>query len=93
MYIGKHIEANIVGRAIAYIGKDSFYVMALHFVGFKLCTLVLQGIGYGGGQISDLTPTVGSNVLLLLIYAFSGAGFPLMFMWGFRILKFKFVKL
>ena len=26
----------------------SFYVMALHFIGFKLCTLALQGIGYGG---------------------------------------------
>lgn len=48
MYIGKHIETNVVGKAIAYIGKESFYVMALHFVGFKLCTLALQGIGYGG---------------------------------------------
>lgn len=51
MYIGKCIEANAVGKAIAYIGKDSFYVMALHFVGFKFCTLALQSIGYGGGQI------------------------------------------
>lgn len=50
MYIGKHIEANVVGKAIAYVGKDSFYVMVLHFVGFKFCTLALQGIGYGGGK-------------------------------------------
>jgi len=48
MYIGKHIEANVVGKAIAYVGKDSFYVMALHFLGFKFCTIALQGIGYGG---------------------------------------------
>lgn len=47
-YIGKHIEKNVVGKAIAYVGKESFYVMALHFVGFKLCTLALQGIGYRG---------------------------------------------
>lgn len=84
MYIGKHIETNVAGKAIAYVGKESFYVMALHFVGFKLCTLALQGIGYGGAKLSDLTPTVGSNVLLLLIYAFFGVGFPLLFMWGFR---------
>lgn len=84
MYIGKHIETNVAGKAIAYVGKGSFYVMALHFVGFKLCTLALQGIGYGGAKLSDLTPTVGSNVLLLLIYAFFGVGFPLLFMWGFR---------
>ena len=48
MYIGKHIETNVVGKAIAYVGKKSFYVMALHFIGFKLCSLALQGIGYGG---------------------------------------------
>lgn len=48
MYIGKHIETNVAGKAIAYVGKESFYVMALHFVGFKLGTLALQGIGYGG---------------------------------------------
>lgn len=51
MYIGKHIETNVVGKAIAYIGKESFYVMALHIVGFKLCTLALLGIGYGGKSL------------------------------------------
>lgn len=84
MYIGKQIEANVVGKAIAYIGKESFYVMALHFVGFKLCTLALQGIGYRGASLSDLTPGVGGNILLLFVYAFFGVGFPLVFMWGFR---------
>lgn len=59
--------------------------MALHFVGFKLCTLALQGIGYGGGaSLSDLTPGVGGNILLLFVYAFFGVGFPLVFMLGFR---------
>lgn len=88
MYIGKHIEANVVGKAIAYIGKDSFYVMALHFVGFKLCTLSLQSINYSGGaNLCDLTPNIGDNILLLFIYALFGVGFPLLFMWGFRELK------
>lgn len=84
MYIGKHIGANVIGKAIAYVGKDSFYVMALHFVGFKFCTLALQGIGYGGANLSDLTPVVGSNILLLFLYVIFGVGFPLVFMWGFR---------
>lgn len=48
MYIGKRIEKYIVGKAIAYVGKESFYVMALHFVGFKLCTLSLSSAGCGG---------------------------------------------
>ena len=84
MYIGKHIETNVVGKAIAYVGKESFYVMALHFVGFKLCTLALQGIGYRGASLSDLTPVVGSNILLLFLYVIFGVGFPLVFMCGFR---------
>lgn len=87
MYIGKRIENNIVGKAIAYVGNNSFYVMALHFVGFKFCTLSLQGIGYGGARLCDLTPGVGGNIFLLLLYAFFGVGFPLLFMWGFRRVK------
>lgn len=87
MYIGKHIEANVVGKAIAYVGKESFYVMALHFVGFKFCTLALQGIGYGGASLFDLTPNIGNNILLLFVYVLFGVGFPLVFMWGFRKLK------
>lgn len=50
MYVGKHIEHNVVGKAIAYIGNNSFYIMALHFVGFKLCTLSLAFAGEGGGE-------------------------------------------
>lgn len=38
----------------------------------------------GGANLSDLTPAVGGNILLLLLYAFFGVGFPLLFMWGFR---------
>lgn len=87
MYIGKHIETNFVGKAIAYIGKDSFYVMALHFVGFKLCSLSLNIAGCGGGNLADLTPNIGNNISLLLLYAVFGVGFPLVFMWGFRIVK------
>lgn len=88
IYIGKHIEANVVGKAIAYIGKDSFYVMALHFVGFKLCTLSLQSINYSwGANLCDLTPNIDDNILLLFIYTLFGVGFPLLFMWGFRQIK------
>ena len=38
----------------------------------------------GGASLSDLTPDVGGNILLVLLYAFFGVGFPLVFMWGFR---------
>lgn len=38
----------------------------------------------GGTNLCDLTPVVGSNILLLFVYAFFGVGFPLVFMCGFR---------
>ena len=41
----------------------------------------------GGASLSGLTPGVGGNILLLLLYAFFGVGFPLAFMWGFRNIK------
>ena len=37
-----------------------------------------------GANLSDLTPVVGSNILLLFLYVIFGVGFPLLFMWGFR---------
>lgn len=41
----------------------------------------------GGANLSDLTPVVGSNILLLFLYVIFGVGFPLVFMWGFRKCK------
>ena len=41
----------------------------------------------GGANLSDLTPVVGSNILLLFLYVIFGVGFPLFFMWGFRKCK------
>lgn len=35
--------------------------MALHFVGFKFCTLALQGIGYGGDCPRTQIP-IGGNL-------------------------------
>lgn len=50
------------------------------------------GRSVGGANLSDLTPGVGGNILLLLLYAFFGVGFPLVFMWGFRKIKNLFIK-
>lgn len=50
MFMGKKIEHFQLGHILAYIGNNSFYVMALHFVGFKICTISLETVGLGGGQ-------------------------------------------
>lgn len=48
MFIGRKIEHFQLGHILAYIGNNSFYVMALHFVGFKICTISLETVGLGG---------------------------------------------
>lgn len=49
LFIGKHIVNFSFGKYLAYLGRNSFYIMALHFVGFKLCSLLLIYL-MGGGK-------------------------------------------
>lgn len=86
-YIGIRIEGNPVERFVRYCGKESFYIMALHIVGFKLCTMSLSLIGINVCRLSDLQPHVGNNILLVLSYLAFGVLFPLAFMWTFRRVK------
>lgn len=51
MYFSKKIEHTLIGKGLAKAGFDSFYIMALHFVGFKVCTISLHTIGLGGYAI------------------------------------------
>lgn len=85
MYLAKKIENTYIGRALAKCGYESFYIMALHLTAFKVCTILLQTIGLRGGyELSQLTPSVGSNMLLLSVYLLFGVGFPILFMFCFR---------
>lgn len=86
LYFGKKIEHTFVGKAIAKIGYDSFYIMALHLTGFKLCTILIDHIS-GGDELSSLTPNVGDSIFLLFIYLAFGVGFPMLFMMIFRKAK------
>lgn len=90
MYLGKKIEHTAIGKGLAYIGYDSFYIMALHFVGFKICSIIVGRFNLGGVQ-TDLTPNVGNNLPLFVIYLLFGVCFPLLFMYLFRKIK-KFTK-
>ncbi len=79
------IEHNI-RRLLSLCGKDSFYIMGLHFVGFKLCTMLLNWLG-GDKNLAVLQPQAENSILLLLCYLTFGILFPLAFMWLFRKVK------
>jgi len=86
-YIGRMTEGSRMERFVRYCGKESFYIMALHFVGFKLCTMTLSLVDINACRLSDLQPHVGYNIYLVAAYLVFGVLFPLSFMWIFRKVK------
>lgn len=82
-YLAKKMESGAVGKALAWCGRESFYIMALHFVGFKFCTLFLSAFGIHV-KLSSLVAPADGNIGLTLLYLCFGITFPLVFMVIFR---------
>ena len=86
-YLSKLIEKSTwLNKVFSAIGRDSFYVMGLHFIGFKIGTLLLIFFGIEM-PLAELLPPVGGSSLLFFYYALFGVGLPLAFMHVFRIIK------
>ena len=87
-FISKKLEKCRIGKVLELCGRDSFYIMGLHIVGFKLCTMLLMALGIVDDGLEYLmTPQLGNNVILLIVYTLFGLFFPIAFMYGFRKLK------
>ena len=85
-YFSKKIEHNIIGHALSVVGRDSFYIMGLHFFGFKVCSLLLFAIGIDV-NLAQLTAPAGNSIYLLFLYLLCGVLIPLGFMFAFRKVK------
>lgn len=66
-YISRKIEKTYIGYALSYCGRNSFYIMGLHFLGFKLGTIILSYIGIKQ-NLGELTAPAQSSITLLLFY-------------------------
>ncbi len=87
-FISKKLEKFRIGKVLELCGGESFYIMGLHIVSFKLCTMLLMFLGIVDGGLEYLmTPKLGNNVTLLIVYTLCGLFFPVAFMSGFRRLK------
>ena len=98
-YLSRRLTDTKVGNLMAYIGRDSFHIMAYHLIAFKVCTMLLNLIGYNplatdsAGTTATplpldiLTPDVGSNIFLWLIYLAAGTLLPLLPIALYRRLK------
>jgi len=85
-YFSKKIEHNLIGRALSIIGRDSFYIMGLHFFGFKICSLLLLAMGVDV-NLAKLAAPAGNSIVLLFLYLSCGVLIPLGFMYTFRKMK------
>lgn len=64
------------GGIIEHIGKESFWVMGFHMVGFHVFTTLLSFFGIEF-EHHFTTPNIGTNVFLLFGYLTFGVGIPL----------------
>ena len=87
-FISKKLVKLRIGKVLEVCGRESFYIMGLHIVGFKLCTMLLMALGVVDGGLEYLmTPKLGNNIILLIVYTLCGLFFPVAFIYGLRKLK------
>lgn len=83
-FISKKLQGTWMGDIIRKCGEESFYIMAFHFVGFKLAMTVSRICGYDI-NVGELMPPTSGNLLLLTWYLACGIIVPILLISGFRI--------
>jgi fucose 4-O-acetylase-like acetyltransferase len=85
-YFSKKIESKHIGRFLALCGRDSFHIMALHLIGFKVgLTIYNHSLGYV--NIATQKPDLGTNYPLVAALFLFSILFSLGFMFVFRKIK------
>ncbi len=88
-FISKKIVHTKVGFIFQHVGRNSFYIMALHIVSFKLLTLILTGFGFNKIALHSLTPNVDDNIWLIVGYTLCGIWIPMGFAKIISVIKKK----
>lgn len=91
-FVARALDKKWIGKAIAYCGRNSFYIMALHLFGFKLGTVLLSTLGIER-SLSVEKPIADDSFFLFCFYLFIGVGFPLVFIYIFRKVRGKLMNL
>lgn len=74
-FIAKKIESTIFGKFVALCGSESYYIMALHLLGFKIGTMILLSLGINKSWNILMSPA--SSLIEWLLYIISGVAFSL----------------
>lgn len=88
LYIIAFISKKCRGRLLSIlsiIGRDSFYIMGLHFIAFKLGSIILNQFG-SNKNLAVLNPNC-NNMVEFIYYTICGVGFSLLAIFLFRRIK------
>ena len=85
-FFSKKIQDTYIGRTLCVIGKDSFYVMGLQFVGFKIGSVILNYVGCDVA-LSSLKAPAGNNLLLFVFYLLMGTFIPIIIIYIVRFIR------
>ena len=91
-YLSVKIQGSVIGKILRKCGEESFNIMALQFVGFKIGCYALNAVGFNLPLAQLLAPTE-NRLYLVLWFVFVGAAFPIAFMWCFRNMKASILKI
>jgi len=85
-YLSKIISAHaqLAAGILAFVGRDSFYIMTLHCFGFKVFTLLLNTIAQQHLDLAELIAPTANSLPFLLGYLFFGTFIPLLCIHSFR---------
>ncbi len=75
-----------IKTVLSAVGRNSLYIMGLHFIGFKIATIIINLRGFNK-KLAILVPEAGSDLLLFIIYILFGVGIPLMIVFWIRVIK------
>lgn len=81
-FIAKRISKTFLGHLLRFVGQKSFYIMALHIIGFFICNSLLEKIGVFASPSSQrglYTYCLNGDIPIIALYLISGICLPILF--------------
>lgn len=75
-FIFKKTAMGLAGKIIKHVGKESFWIMGLHMIGFHVFTSLMESFGFQFGH-HFTTPQIGHNIVMLVGYFTFGIIVPI----------------
>lgn len=86
-FVSQKLEHCHIGKFLALCGRDSFHIMALHLVGFKIGILICNTFTHGDINLATQKPELGTNYLTVACLFIFSICFSLGFIYFFRQIK------